>query len=138
MFYPVKVLAPEIGRMKSARLRGTARLSARRQTLTHFEQVRAGTVLVQITSQRTYRIDEGIALGGPDEFRRQLTELLTQGEADRELGSLRRAEGPQQTTYEILSPVGSPSSEATQMLAPPGSLLMESRRSSPGFLISSR
>jgi hypothetical protein len=115
VFYPVKVLAPETGRFMSVKPRGAARRSARRQALAPAGQVKAGTALVQITAQRTYLLDEEIGLAlersesSPDEFRRQLAELLVKDECDQDAGSLRRGEGQQQTTYEILNPVGLPS-----------------------------
>jgi hypothetical protein len=115
VFYPVKVLAPETGRFMSVKPRGAARRSARRQALAPTGQVKAGTALVQITAQRTYLLDEEIGLAlersesSPDEFRRQLAELLVKDECDQDAGSLRRGEGQQQTTYEILNPVGLPS-----------------------------
>src|ERR1035438_9085912 len=99
----------------SAKLRGAAGQSARRQTLAPAGQVKAGTALVRITAQRPYVLDEEVGLAlersesGSDEFRRQLAELLVEEESDQDVGSMRRGEGQQQTTYEILNPVGSPS-----------------------------
>jgi hypothetical protein len=106
---------PETGRFMSAKLRGDVEQSARRPTLAPAGQVKAGTALVRITAQRTYVLDEEVGLAlersesGSDEFRRQLAELLVEEESDQDVGSMRRGDGQQQTTYEILNPVGSPS-----------------------------
>jgi hypothetical protein len=130
MFYHVKVLAPETGRFMSAKLRVVARQNARRQALAPAGQVKAGTALVQITAQRTYLLDEEVGLAlersesSPDEFRRQLAELLVKENGDQDVGLPRRVEGQQQTTYEILDPVGSASpgsdADANAAVSPDG------------------
>jgi hypothetical protein len=113
VFYSVRVLGSETGRFTSAKLRGAARQSARRQTLAPARPVKACTALVQITAQRTYLLDEEVGLAlersesSPDEFLRQLRDLLAE-EGHQDVGSPRRGEGQQQTTYEILDAVGSP------------------------------
>lgn len=132
MFYPVRVLVSETGRFRSAKLRGAARQSARWQTLAPAKPVKAGTALVQITAQRIYLLDEEIGLAlersesSPDEFLRQLQELLGKEEGDQDVDSLRRGEGQQQTTYEILDPVGSPNpgsdADASAAAVPPDGL----------------
>lgn len=75
----------------------------------------AATELVQTTAGKAGppAQEAGLALecgvNKLDEPRRQRAELLIKAEADQELASLRRGEGPEPGPYEILTPMGSPS-----------------------------
>jgi hypothetical protein len=98
-----------------AKLRGTVRQRSRKRRLSPVVKSRAGTKLVRTTSRETDLVAEDIGLlpgysaAGPDEPSSLSTRLLIMAEANQALIPQRRGEGAEPTRYEILPPMGSPS-----------------------------
>jgi hypothetical protein len=115
VFYSVGVPAPEAVWTLAAKLRGTARQCARRRPLTPTDGAVARTVLIHAAAGETNLLARG-AGGAPESSESELDEschlasrLLIKAESNQRLLQLRRGEGPEQASYEILAPMGSPS-----------------------------
>jgi FtsH-binding integral membrane protein len=105
---------PEADRILAAKLHSRAWRRAPRRSLTPADEAVAGTVLAHVAAWRAspFALEAGGAAGssenGLEESCHQASRLLIKAESNQKLLQLRRGEGPEQASYEILAPVESP------------------------------